>query len=111
MEDISSVFLLIIFAILSVGIRLYKKAMSQPESEQPTPMKKDWEPVSVKQEEESDLPIAPIYHAPVKTEQPRREQPAKKTEKAENPAISDDFDVAKAVIYSEILKPRTFDEY
>ena len=110
MKDISSV-ILIIFAILSVGIRLYKKAMSQPEPEQPTPMKKDWRPVSSNQEEEPDLPIAQIYHAPINTEEPRREQPAKKTEKAENPTISDDFDVAKAVIYSEILKPRTFDEY
>lgn len=109
MKDISSV-VLIIFAILSVGIRLFKKANSQPESEQPTPMKKAWEPISINQEEESDLPIAKIYDAPVVTEEPRREQTSKNVEKTENPAISDDFDLAKAIIYSEILKPRIFDE-
>lgn len=111
MKDISSV-LLIIFAILSVSIRLFKKAMSQLESEQPAaPMKKYWEPVSIVQEEESDLPTPKIYDAPAMTEEPKTEPTAKSAEIPENPSISDDFDLTKAVIYSEILKPRTFDEY
>ncbi len=111
MEDISSIALLI-FAILSVGIRVFRKAKAQSESEQPTPVKTYQNPVSINQEAEPELPISNTYGTPAMTEEPTKtERTAKRAEKTENPSISDDFDLAKAVIYSEILKPRTFDEY
>ena len=110
MKDISSI-VLIIFAILSFGIRLFKKANLQPESERPTPMKKDLDPISSNQEEESDLPLPKPHEAsPITMSEKPRKETVKRPEKTENTSISDDFDLAKAVIYSEILKPRTFDE-
>ncbi len=109
MKDISGI-LLGIFIVLSLGIRLFKKANTQPESEPPTPVKENWKSISADQEEESDLPVSKTYDAPSLTE-PRAKQTAKTPEKPENPSISEDFDFAKAVIYSEILKNRTFDEY
>ena len=110
MKDISSI-VLIIFAILSFGIRLFKKANLQPESERPTPMKKDLDPISSNQEEESDLPQPKPYEAsPITMSEKPRKETVKRLKKTENPSIPDDFDLAKAVIYSEILKPRTFDE-
>ncbi len=110
MKDISGI-ILGIFIVLSLGIRLFKKNDTQPESEPPTPVKENRKSISIAQEEKSDLPISKTYDAPSLTEEPRAKQTAKTPEKPEIPSISDDFDLAKAVIYSEILKNRTFDEY
>lgn len=109
MKDISSI-VLTILAILSFGIQLFKKA-NRPESEPPAPAKRHPKPVSIdqKEEEESDMPILQTHEAPAKSEELKPEQTAKAPETPENSSISDDFDLAKAVIYSEILKPK-FDE-
>ncbi len=107
MKDISGI-ILGIFIVLSLGIRLFKKANTQPKS---APVKENCKSISVAQEEKSDLPISKTYDAPSLTEEPRAKQTAKTPEIPEIPSISDDFDLAKAVIYSEILKNRTFDEY
>lgn len=110
MKDISGI-ILGIFIVLSLGIRLFKKANTQPESAPSAPVKENRKSISVAQEEKSDLPISKTYDAPSMPKEPIAEQTAKTPEKPENPSISDDFDLAKAVIYSEILKNRTFDEY
>ncbi len=110
MKDISGI-ILGIFIVLSLGIRLFKKNDTQPESAPSAPVKENRKSISVAQEEKSDLPISKTYDAPSLTEEPRAKQTAKTPEKPEIPSISDDFDLAKAVIYSEILKNRTFDEY
>ncbi len=110
MKDISGI-ILGIFIVLSLGIRLFKKANTQPESTPTAPVNENRKSISVAQEEKSDLPISKTYDAPNTPEKPIAEQTAKTPEKPENPSISDDFDLAKAVIYSEILKNRTFDEY
>jgi len=113
MEDISSI-VLGIFIILSLGIRLFKKNNIQPETEpsEPTaPVKENRKSISTAQEVESDIPISRTYDAPSMPEEPIAERTTKAPEMPENPSISDDFDLAKAVIYSEILKTRTFDEY
>ncbi|MCM1300099.1 MAG: hypothetical protein NC250_01855 [Alistipes senegalensis] len=111
MEDISSI-LLVIFALLSLGIRLFRKANVRPEEpEPPMPARKNRESVSAEQEEETAMPIGKTYDAPSMTEGPTAEPMTKTLEMPEKPSISDDFDLTKAVIYSEILKTRTFDEF
>lgn len=111
MKDISSI-LLIIFAILSLGIRLFKKADTQPKSEPSAPVRANRKAVSAVQEEEADMPIPESYaDTSGKTEEPATAKPAAETpEMPEKTSISDGFDLTKAVVYSEILNTRKFDE-
>lgn len=111
MKDISSI-LLIIFAILSLGIRLFKKADTQPKSEPSDPVRANKKAVLAAQEEEADMPIPETYvGTSSKTEKLAMAKPAAETpEMPEKTSISDGFDLTKAIVYSEILNARKFDE-